>query len=324
MNLFDTLFKGTEKTTYYNTSDFGMRTIKGVTKMHRGVDWGTHLKKVPIYSFINGAVLNVYPKSTGGSLGNYIYIKDNKYVYQMAHLDRYVVSKGQQIKVGDLLGYVGNTGGDYGIHLHFGVFPVADWGKDYYERAWFNPLDLLKEDIMSTETIYTVKKGDVLWKIAQAHDVSLDELIKYNNFTQTQASNIKVGQPIKIPKKTVLSDFVSNPSVNTINDLTRQIEVLKQEIITYKATCNKYTDEMGVLNEQTWAFKNEVDVLSHKLNTQTIENDKLRAIVGEKDALILSYKKEINDRVKIFIAPKSGKFVIGLKDKDELFIKRTY
>jgi murein DD-endopeptidase MepM/ murein hydrolase activator NlpD len=263
---------------------------------HLGLDLGTHLKKVPIYSFINGTVHSVHSKADGSSLGNRIYIKDSKYVYQLAHLDSYVVKAGQQIKVGDLLGYVGNTGGDFGIHLHFGVYPVANIGKNYYSLGWFNPLDLLKEDVMSTETIYTVKKGDVLWKIAQAHEVDLQELIKYNNFTQTQASNIKVGQPIKIPKKTVLSDFVPDPSANTINDLTKQIEALKQEINTYKATCNKYT----------------------------VEIEHLRAVVGEKDALILSYKKEINDRVKIFIAPRSDRFIISLKDKDELFIKRTY
>ncbi len=50
----------------------------------------------------------------------------------------------------------------------------------------------------STERIYTVKSGDVLFKIAQANGVSVKQLRSANNLKTDQ---IKVGQKLKIPAK---------------------------------------------------------------------------------------------------------------------------
>jgi len=49
--------------------------------------------------------------------------------YYYAHLDRIAVRDEQQVKVGDVLGYVGNTGNakNEPSHLHFGVFR---WGRE--------------------------------------------------------------------------------------------------------------------------------------------------------------------------------------------------
>jgi murein DD-endopeptidase MepM/ murein hydrolase activator NlpD len=49
--------------------------------------------------------------------------------YYYAHLDRVAVREGQRVKIGDVLGYVGNTGNANGMasHLHFGVYR---WGKE--------------------------------------------------------------------------------------------------------------------------------------------------------------------------------------------------
>ena len=55
-----------------------------------------------------------------------------------------------------------------------------------------------KKETKKTELIYVVKKGDVLWKIAKAHNVSLDVLIKYNNLKNPD--KIYPGQKIKIPQ----------------------------------------------------------------------------------------------------------------------------
>lgn len=44
---------------------------------------------------------------------------------------------------------------------------------------------------------YIVKSGDSLWKIAQKHDVNVNNLIKANNLSSNVLS---VGQTIIIPK----------------------------------------------------------------------------------------------------------------------------
>jgi murein DD-endopeptidase MepM/ murein hydrolase activator NlpD len=37
------------------------------------------------------------------------------------HMTNYVVSKGQQVSQGQLIGYCGSTGKSTGPHLHFGI-----------------------------------------------------------------------------------------------------------------------------------------------------------------------------------------------------------
>lgn len=63
------------------------------------------------------------PGSTGNlSYGNYIKIKHpNGYYTLYAHLESVYVKNGQNVKKGEKIGYMGNTGNAYGAHLHFEV-----------------------------------------------------------------------------------------------------------------------------------------------------------------------------------------------------------
>ena len=47
------------------------------------------------------------------------------------HMTHYVVSPGQSVSQGQLIGYVGNTGLSTGPHLHFGIS---------YAGTYVNPL----------------------------------------------------------------------------------------------------------------------------------------------------------------------------------------
>ena len=78
----------------------------------------------------------------GSGYGNYITInhgtKDGKtYVAYYAHLGSIVVSKGQTVKKGQIVGYVGSTGRSTGAHLHFGISVNGSW-KDpmsFYKKV---------------------------------------------------------------------------------------------------------------------------------------------------------------------------------------------
>jgi peptidoglycan LD-endopeptidase LytH len=61
--------------------------------------------------------------------GNTVWLNTPGTSYYYAHLDRIAVREQQSVKVGDVLGYVGNTGnaGSTPSHLHFGVYR---WGRD--------------------------------------------------------------------------------------------------------------------------------------------------------------------------------------------------
>jgi murein DD-endopeptidase MepM/ murein hydrolase activator NlpD len=61
--------------------------------------------------------------------GNTVWLNTPGTSYYYAHLDRVAVREEQQVKAGDVLGYVGNTGNARNVssHLHFGVYR---WGRE--------------------------------------------------------------------------------------------------------------------------------------------------------------------------------------------------
>lgn len=71
-------------------------------------------------------VVSNYNKTdkTGSSYGNYVIIQHDGYYYTLyAHMKygSVKVKVGDNIKKGDVLGYIGNTGHSFGAHLHFEV-----------------------------------------------------------------------------------------------------------------------------------------------------------------------------------------------------------
>ncbi|MDT0540669.1 MULTISPECIES: M23 family metallopeptidase [Croceitalea] len=103
-------------------SGFGWRTdpFLKTRKMHRGMDF-TAPRGTPVYASGNGKVTRADNNSSG--FGKHIRI-DHGYGYLTvyAHLSKYNVSKGQKVKRGDLIGFVGNTGRSEAPHLHYEVW----------------------------------------------------------------------------------------------------------------------------------------------------------------------------------------------------------
>lgn len=103
-------------------SQYGMRTLKGVRKMHNGVDIRQNNNE-PVYASRAGRVVFA---GVSGSLksgyGRAVYIDHgNGLVTRYAHLSSIKVQTGQQVKQGHVIGLVGNTGGSTGPHLHFEI-----------------------------------------------------------------------------------------------------------------------------------------------------------------------------------------------------------
>ncbi|UAM97323.1 M23 family metallopeptidase [Polaribacter litorisediminis] len=109
-----------KKGDFYVASGYKMRMhpILKINKFHKGMDF-TAPKGTPVYASGNGEIYRAQRSST---FGNVIYI-DHGYGYKTiyAHLSKMVVKRGQDIKRGDLIGYVGNTGLSVAPHLHYEV-----------------------------------------------------------------------------------------------------------------------------------------------------------------------------------------------------------
>ncbi|MBC8162430.1 MAG: M23 family metallopeptidase [Roseiflexaceae bacterium] len=73
----------------------------------------------PIYATHSG-VASVRPDTWPA--GNYLAIVNDEYKTAFAHLERYAVEDGEQVQVGQVIGYVGATGQASGPHLHYEVW----------------------------------------------------------------------------------------------------------------------------------------------------------------------------------------------------------
>jgi murein DD-endopeptidase MepM/ murein hydrolase activator NlpD len=103
------------------SSGFGLRIhpIYKVKKMHPGIDFAASIG-TPIYATADGKVALVDIKFSG--YGKLVEI-DHGFGYRTryAHMHDFAVRVGQNVKRGDLIGYVGNTGLSTAPHLHYEV-----------------------------------------------------------------------------------------------------------------------------------------------------------------------------------------------------------
>lgn len=102
-------------------SGFGVRIhpVYRVRKMHTGIDFSANIG-TPIYATADGAVEEVQINFSG--YGKMVEI-DHGFGYRTryAHMHGFAVRKGQKVRRGDLIGYVGNTGLSTAPHLHYEV-----------------------------------------------------------------------------------------------------------------------------------------------------------------------------------------------------------
>lgn len=118
---------------------------------HNGMDIaGGNIAGQPIRAAADGYVDLVYNGCShnykkygnccGNGYGNYCVVnhgslkingQTSNYVAYYAHASKIIVSKGQYVKQGQILGYVGTTGWSTGYHLHFGMLRNGGWINPY-------------------------------------------------------------------------------------------------------------------------------------------------------------------------------------------------
>ena len=116
------------------SSRFGLRKhpILGFSKMHRGVDFAAK-RGTPIMAAGDGRVSFA---GRNGSYGKFIEIRHlNGFSTRYGHLQKFAknLKKGKNVKQGEIIGYVGNTGRSTGPHLHYEV---------KHKRRIINPMTL--------------------------------------------------------------------------------------------------------------------------------------------------------------------------------------
>lgn len=115
------------------TSPYGYRIhpTTGQYKFHNGVDLANS-QGTPIRATRSGKVTVA---TYGGTYGYYVTINHGDgYSSLYAHMTHYIVSKGDTVSKGQVIGYMGSTGRSTGPHLHFSIF---------YNGSSVNPMNYI-------------------------------------------------------------------------------------------------------------------------------------------------------------------------------------
>jgi len=109
---------------YFISSKFGKRILKGKVSNHTGVDFATNCGNTVGASADGTVILAVENNRNCSSCGygSYIILEHkNGYRTVYGHLSSIKVQVGQKVSSGQKIGTVGNTGHSYGCHLHFEI-----------------------------------------------------------------------------------------------------------------------------------------------------------------------------------------------------------
>ncbi len=137
-------------------SGYGIRIhpILKVRKMHTGVDFSAP-KGTPIYATGDGVVKEV--KTIFGGFGKSVIIDHGfGFTTRYAHMNEFMVRRGQKVSRGDQIGTVGNTGSSTAPHVHYEVIkdgrtvnPVHYFFKDLEPAEFDLILELASKENQS-------------------------------------------------------------------------------------------------------------------------------------------------------------------------------
>ena len=123
-------------------SGYGYRIhpIYKTRKLHAGMDFSAK-NGTEIYATGDGVVSKV--KKSRRGYGNHVKINHGfGYETLYAHMSKYIVKRGQKVKRGEIIGYVGNTGTSVAPHLHYEV---------HKEKRKINPVNFYYNDLNPDE-----------------------------------------------------------------------------------------------------------------------------------------------------------------------------
>ncbi|SMG47258.1 Peptidase family M23 [Marivirga sericea] len=123
-------------------SGFGMRMhpILKVVRPHEGCDFSAP-RGTPIYATGDGEIVRV--QSTFGGFGKLVVI-DHGYgfITKYAHMSSFNVKRGDKVKRGDCIGFVGTTGTSTAPHLHYEI---------HKDNKPINPVHYFYQDVSDEE-----------------------------------------------------------------------------------------------------------------------------------------------------------------------------
>ena len=244
------------------SSHFGPRR----RRFHYGLDLAQPTGE-PIYTAFDGVVrISRFNKS----YGNLVIIHHaNGLETYYAHMSKRIVSVGQQVKSGDIIGLCGNTGRSFGSHLHFEIryqgnamnpenvvdCKTHDLISDQLEitSASFRKVAKGKSGstaVASSNGWYKVRQGDTLEKIARRNGTTVKRLCQLNNINQNKV--LHPGDMLKVSGtvQTTTKQTASSPSkASTSSTYTVKSGDTLTKIASRNGTTVKKLCQLNNINE---------------------------------------------------------------------------
>jgi peptidoglycan LD-endopeptidase LytH len=118
---------------------------RGASRRHEAIDILAP-RNTPVFAVEDGEIAKLFVSAAGG-ITIYQFDPDEDYVYYYAHLEKYAegLKEGDDIKRGQIIGYVGTTGNAPRDtpHLHFAIFKMTD-DKRWWQGTPIDPYSVLR------------------------------------------------------------------------------------------------------------------------------------------------------------------------------------
>lgn len=183
---------------------------RGRRRRHAGIDLGTGGKKgIPVGCPLSGfKVASVRWRSGYGNTVDLVSLDGTK-MMRFAHLANPLpkhLKVGAVVNQGDWLGDVGNTGGNYAIHLHFeyrikqgnNFVPVNPFGNKYHT---FCQDDFERSTQMAYASRKAVRSGKGLVSVAAPVEAQQTDAYSDTTPQPTQTPSVATTRPVKKSKK---------------------------------------------------------------------------------------------------------------------------
>jgi len=183
------------------TSNFGMRGWR----WHHGVDLDLTVGD-PVYASFDGIVrIN---RSERGGYGKFLVLRHRNGLETLyGHLSKQLVTTGEEVSAGQLIGLGGNTGRSTGPHLHYevrynGLAFDPKYIYDFENNRLITNIFTLKPQhfrhlSQQRQTVFVrVRPGDSLGRIARRYHTSVPVLCKLNNMSPR--SLLRSGKKLRV------------------------------------------------------------------------------------------------------------------------------
>jgi len=133
--------QGIKREQLQNTFD----DTRGSSRKHEALDVLAP-RNTPVLAVEDGKIAKLFLSDAGG-ITIYQFDPTMNYAYYYAHLERYAdgLKEGDQVKRGQVLGYVGTTGNAPRDtpHLHFAIFKLTE-DKHWWQGSAIDPYSVLR------------------------------------------------------------------------------------------------------------------------------------------------------------------------------------